>query len=83
MGVADNSSKPGSRFVSIWGAPLNVKVAVDVVLLATGLLQHQVAAGGGGGDGASMPGTPRSARSVAFPNSLAPSLAPSVNGDVE
>ncbi|EFN55717.1 hypothetical protein CHLNCDRAFT_57876 [Chlorella variabilis] len=71
MGVADNSNKPGSRFVSIWGAPLNVKVAVDVVMLATGLLQQQLAA-----DGGSAPSTPRSTR---FPSSL----SPSVNGDAE
>ncbi|PRW33858.1 far upstream element-binding 1-like isoform X1 [Chlorella sorokiniana] len=75
MGVADNSSKPGSRFVSIWGSPLNVKVAVDVVMLATGLLQQQMS-----GDSGSAPSTPRSAR---FPPSLSPSVAPSVNGDAE
>ena len=56
---------------SIWGAPLNVKVAVDVVMLATGLLQQQLAA-----DGGSAPSTPRSTR---FPSSL----SPSVNGDAE
>lgn len=82
MGVADNSKKAGSRFVSIWGAPLNVKVAVDVVMLATGLLQQQLAAEG------SAPSTPRSGTSRQFNNgSLAPSvsgsLAPSVNGDAE
>ncbi|KAL4858199.1 Far upstream element-binding protein 3 [Chlorella vulgaris] len=83
MGVADMSTKPNSRFVSIWGAPLNVKVAVDVVMLATGLLQQQLAA-----EDSSAPGTPRSQR---FPSSLttsrapsvAPSLAMSVNGDME
>lgn len=62
---------------SIWGAPLNVKVAVDVVLLATGLLQQQLSADGGG---SSAPSTPRSTR---FPSSLSPSIAPSVNGDAE
>ncbi|KAL4436969.1 hypothetical protein ABPG75_004108 [Micractinium tetrahymenae] len=78
MGVADNSNKPGSRFVSIWGAPLNVKVAVDVVLLATGLLQQQLAA-----EAATPPSTPRSGRSAPFPSSLSPSTAASVNGDAE
>lgn len=56
---------------SIWGSPLNVKVAVDVVMLATGLLQQQLA-----GEASSAPSTPRSAR---FP----PSLSPSINGDME
>ncbi len=60
---------------SIWGSPLNVKVAVDVVMLATGLLQQQLS-----GDSGSAPSTPRSAR---FPPSLSPSVAPSVNGDAE
>lgn len=57
---------------------VHTQVAVDVVLLATGLLQQQQQAAGG--DGASAPSTPRSAR---FPSSLSPSVAPSVNGDFE
>lgn len=63
---------------SIWGSPLNVKVAVDVVLLSTGLLSQQM----NGGDGGTPPGTPRSG-SVRFPASLSPSTAPSVTGDAE
>ncbi|PSC69332.1 Far upstream element-binding 2 [Micractinium conductrix] len=78
MGVADASNKVGSRFVSIWGSPLNVKVAVDVVLLSTGLLSQQM----NGGDGGTPPGTPRSG-SVRFPASLSPSTAPSVTGDAD
>lgn len=66
---------PHPPLCSIWGSPLNVKVAVDVVMLATGLLQQQLA-----GDSGSAPSTPRSAR---FPPSLSPSVAYSVNGDAE
>jgi hypothetical protein len=50
-------------------------------MLATGLLQQQMAAEGG-----SAPSTPRSSRYMPsyLPSSLAPSsLAPSVNGDLE
>jgi hypothetical protein len=50
-------------------------VAVDVVMLATGLLQQQMAA-----EGSSAPSTPRSTR---FSGSFAASAAPSVNGDLE
>lgn len=36
MGICESSTKPGSRFISIWGQPANVKVAVDLVYVATG-----------------------------------------------
>lgn len=75
---AHAASRLPAPWCSIWGAPLNVKVAVDVVLLATGLLQQQLAA-----EAATPPSTPRSSRSVPFPSSLSPSAAASVNGDVE
>ena len=40
IGVSEpNGPDPETRYVTLWGAPLNVKVAIDVVLLTTGQLQ--------------------------------------------
>ena len=61
---------------SIWGAPLNVAVAVDVVMLATGLL-HKQAVGESG-----EPASPRMPRGMGS-SSRATSVALSVNGDAE
>ena len=61
LGVADDSTKPGSRFVSLWGSPMNVKVAVDVVMLATGLLQPEGGGNGGNNGGGGGRRGPRGA----------------------
>ena len=40
IGVSEpNGPDPETRYVTLWGAPLSVKVAIDVVLLTTGQLQ--------------------------------------------
>jgi hypothetical protein len=36
IGVCDTSRKPGSRFVSVWGPPAHVRIALDVVAACTG-----------------------------------------------
>lgn len=36
IGVADTSEKKGTRFVSVWGPPAMVRIAVDVVIAAAG-----------------------------------------------
>lgn len=61
IGVAEPEvPNPAERFVTLWGSPLNVKVAIDLVLLTTGQLQVCGGAGicgtgsfvkGGGGTG--------------------------------
>jgi hypothetical protein len=61
---------------SIWGAPLNVAVAVDVIMLATGLLQQQAI-----GD-PNEPASPRMRRGMGS-SSRATSVALSHNGDLE
>ena len=61
---------------SIWGAPLNVAVAVDVVMLATGLLQQQAV-----GE-PNEPASPRMRRGMGS-SSRATSVALSNNGDLE
>ncbi|GAB4823052.1 hypothetical protein N2152v2_010098 [Parachlorella kessleri] len=43
IGVSEpNGPDPETRYVTLWGAPLNVKVAIDVVLLTTGQLQTEI-----------------------------------------
>jgi hypothetical protein len=70
IGVADSTAKPGSRFVSVWGPPPMVRIAIDVVYAAAGarararpaeeqadrVMQSHYDTGSEAGDGASVAG---------------------------
>lgn len=45
IGVADPVDRSGNRHVTLWGAPQNVRVAADVVMLAAGSLPQELEAG--------------------------------------
>ena len=85
LGICEGN-KPGSRFVTVWGAPSNVNVALDLISVATGGIPAGAAAGiredlrtsdygndaGGDGGGAD---TPRSSTRNSYINRNAAAAA--------